>query len=194
MRHCRLRRRETGCSGPAHRYRTADLVAGRWFHHAGGGKLADRDEVALRVVRQLFIKRRIDRMRAAVADRPGMAVGRRPRDEVHRHDAVIAGAVVDDDDLPEHLGHLRRQQTDLRVAGAAGCRRRQRAHWTFRRALRRHQRRGNHGCQQQSAKLEWRLHLCRYRQEGCLLTQINAKAACIAQAVAKHLPLTGEQI
>jgi len=61
----------------------------------------DRLKIAHDVVRQFFVQRLVDRMRADAAYRQRVAVGRRVGRNLRRNDAAGAAAIVHDDLLAE---------------------------------------------------------------------------------------------
>jgi hypothetical protein len=79
-------------------------------------------EVLHRIVGELAHERRIDH--EAAGDYPRrVAVGRALRDDFGADHAAGAGAVIEDEVMAEHLGHLRREQTEKDIAVAARARR-----------------------------------------------------------------------
>ena len=86
-------------------------------------KLADRREVAQRVVGHVAPQVRQHRQRTGAGDVQRVAVGHRVRGEFGRDQAAGAAAVVDDELLAELRGHAGRENARDHVRRAAGRRR-----------------------------------------------------------------------
>ena len=89
-------------------------------HIGPGADHRDRREIAHRIVRQLAVHARIDRHRAGDAEEQRIAVGRRFGGDLGADDGAGAGPVVDDNLLPEHGRHFRREHARDDVAATAG--------------------------------------------------------------------------
>jgi hypothetical protein len=88
-------------------------------HQRAGADQRDRREIPDRVVGQLLVEGRVDRV-AARDQRDRVAVRSRPRHDFRSHDAVGARAVLDDHLLPQALAELGRDDAADRVVPAAG--------------------------------------------------------------------------
>ena len=82
-------------------------------------KHRQRDEVALRVVRQLGVKMRVDGERRVGGEEHRGAVGRALRHRLGREDRVRARLVLDDDGLSPYTGELLRELARHDVDAAA---------------------------------------------------------------------------
>ena len=85
-----------------------------------GRDQADRREILARVVADIRIERRIDRVRAGAAEAERVAVGRGLRDLARRDRAARAALVLDHDLLAERLAHLLGDDARHHVVAAAG--------------------------------------------------------------------------
>ena len=85
-----------------------------------GRDQADRREILARVVADIRIERRIDRVRAGAAEAERVAVGRGLRDLARRDRAAGAALVLDHDLLAERLAHLLGDDARHHVVAAAG--------------------------------------------------------------------------
>ncbi|MCY1226902.1 hypothetical protein D9M72_391520 [compost metagenome] len=84
------------------------------------GDQRDRLEALDRIEPQLGIQVRVDRLAAHRAEKQRVAVRRRGGDGLRRDVACRAGPVVDDDRLPQQLGHALRQHACQLVGRSAG--------------------------------------------------------------------------
>ena len=106
-----------GLAGVGHELGRGARRIGRVHHqqlHVVGHQ-RDRRKVALHVVRQLLVQRRIDRRRAHAGDPDGAAIGRRAHHFAGADGAVGTALVVDDDGLVEFLAQLLAQRAGHEV-------------------------------------------------------------------------------
>ena len=80
---------------------------------------AHRSEVLYRIIRQLCIQARVDRVRARRRQQR-VAVGRRIRHELRRKQAAGAGTIVDDHRLLQILAQVFREHAGEDIGAAAG--------------------------------------------------------------------------
>ncbi len=97
------------------------------YHQRLHGDLGDRREILDGFIRQLAVERGIDDM-TAVGHQQRIAVGRGLGDELCPDHASRAGPVLDDDLLPEAVGHFLRDDARQRIDTAAGGARHDHAH------------------------------------------------------------------